>query len=341
VSQNTAPEAGQVTNAVTLDSGAGLTARNTAGAVTYTNVTLPSSGSVLLNKDGELTAGLTISSAATLTGNLTVDTSQEGTNAVGDVTLSGVFSGVGGLVKAGTGTSGIVILGTANTYTGITTISTGTLKLGAAGSIANSGTISVASGAAFDTSLVPGGYSLTATQWLMGSGTVLGSVSSLGTVAPGLSGSAGTLSFASNLSFDSGSILSYGLNGTSTTAGGGINDLSAVTGNLSLDGTLNVSEIGVGSFLSAIVGDIWRLFTYTGALTDNGLSLGTVPTLSSGLTLAVDTSTPNQVNLIVVPEPAAAVSAMVGIGAVALLRARLTRKKNLAIRVGCRLNEQR
>jgi len=57
--------------------------------------------------------------------------------------------------------------------------------------------------------------------------------------------------------------------------------------------------------------------------------------------LAVDTSTPNQVNLIVVPEPAAAVSAMVGIGVLALLRARLTRKKTLAIRVGCRLNEQR
>ena len=270
-----------------------------------------------------------------------MDTSQDGVNVVGDVTLSGVFSGAGGLVKAGSGTSGIVILGAANTYTGNTTISTGTLKLGVAGSIASSGTISVASGAWFDTSLVPSGFSVAATQWLMGSGTVLGSVSSLGTIAPGLSGSAGTLSFASNLSFDSGSILSYGLTGTSTTPGGGINDLSAVTGNLSLDGTLNVSEIGVGSFLSATEGNSWRLFTYTGALTNNGLVLGSTPTLSSGLTLAVDTSTPNQVNLIVVPEPAAAVSAMAGIGVLALLRARLTRKKNRSIVDGCRLNEQR
>ena len=135
--------------------------------------------------------------------------------------------------------------------------------------------------------------------------------------------------------------MSYGLSGTTTTPGGGINDLSAVTGNLSLDGTLNVSEIGVGSFLSATQGDTWRLFTYSGTLTNNGLSLGTVPTLSSGLSFAVDTSTPNQVNLIVVPEPAMAVSAMVGIGAVALLRARLTRKKNRSIVDGCRLNEQR
>jgi fibronectin-binding autotransporter adhesin len=337
-----ATASGQVTNAVTVDSGGGLTNRSTSGtAVTYTNVTLPSSGSILLNNDDQPTTGLTISSGGLLAGDLIIDTSQVGSNAVGDVTLSGVFSGAGGLVKAGTGTSGIVILGPANTYTGNTTISTGTLKLGAAGSIANSGTISVANGAWFDGSLVPGGFSLEATQSLMGSGTVLGSVSSLGTISPGLSGSVGTLSFANDLALGSGSILSYELNGANTTAGGSVNDLSAVTGNLTLDGTLNVSEIGVGSFLSATVGDIWRLFTYSGALTDNGLSLGTVPTLSSGLTLAVDTSTPNQVNLIVVPEPTAAVSAMAGIGVLALLRARLTRKKNRSIVDGCQLNEQR
>jgi fibronectin-binding autotransporter adhesin len=322
-SQSTAPTSGQVTNAVAVESGGGLTNRSTTGtAVTYTNVTLPSSGSILLNNDDLSTTGLTISSGGTLTGDLTFYTTQGGTNAVGDVTLSGVFSGAGGLVKAGTGTSGIVILGAANTYTGNTTISTGTLKLGAAGSIANSGTISVASGAWFDTSLVPGGFSLVSAQWLQGSGTVLGSVAAQGTLSPGLSGSVGTLSFASALALDSGSILSYGLNGANTTAGGGINDLSAVTGNLTLDGTLNVSEIGVGSFLTATAGDTWRLFTYAGTLTNNGLSLGSTPTLSSGLTLAVDTSTPNEVNLIVVPEPATTAAAVLGVGLVAFARMR-------------------
>ncbi len=329
---------GSVTNAVTLDNGAGLTARSTGGAQTYTNVTLPTSGSVLLNNDDQATSALTILSGGTLTGNLTVSTQQGGANAVGDVTLSGVLSGAGGIIKTGTGSSGILVLGTANTYTGNTTISTGTLRLGAAGSIANSGTISVASGAVFDTNA---GLSLAAAQWLMGSGTVLGNVSSLGTIAPGVSGSAGTLSFVNDLALDSGSILSFGLTGTNTTVGSGINDLAAVAGNLSLDGTLNVSEIGVGSFLSATQGNSWRLFTYSGTLTNNGLVLGSTPTLSSGLTLAVDTSTPNEVNLIVVPEPAAAVSAMVGIGALAMLRARLTRKKNRDIVDGCRLNEQR
>ena len=313
---------GTLTNAVTLDSGAGLTARSTGGAQTYTNVIFPSTGTVVFNKDDQATSNLTITSGGTLSGSLTIDTSQGGSFAVNDVSLDGVFSGAGGIVKVGTGTSGRLVLRGASTYTGNTTINTGTLRLGTGGSIANSGTISVASGAVFDTSGVGGGFSVAAAQWLMGSGTVLGDVSSLGKIAPGLSGSAGTLSFASNLSFDSGSILSYGLSGTSTTAGGGINDLSAVTGNLTLDGTLNVSEIGVGSFLSATTGDTWRLFTYAGTLTNNGLVLGSTPTLSSGLTLAVDTSTPNEVNLIVVPEPVATAAAVLGVSLMAVARMR-------------------
>jgi fibronectin-binding autotransporter adhesin len=332
---------GTVTNAVTLDSGAGLTARSTGGAQTYTNVIFPSTGTLVFNKDDQTTSNLTITSGGTLAGSLTIDTSPGGSNPVNSVFFDGVFSGAGGLVKGGTGATGSLVLRGANTYTGNTTINTGTLRLGTGGSMASTGTISVASGAVFDTTGVGGGFSVAAAQWLMGSGSVLGDVSSLGTIAPGLSGSAGTLSFANDLSLDSGSFLSYGLSGTNTTAGGGINDLSAVTGNLSLDGTLNVSEIGVGSFLSATVGNIWRLITYSGTLTNNGLVLGSTPTLSSGLTFAVDTSTPNEVNLIVVPEPAMAVSAMVGIGALAMLRARLTRKKNRAIVDGCRLNEQR
>lgn len=310
---------GTLVNAVTLDAGAGLTARSSGGAQTYTNVIFPSSGTVVFNKDDQNTSNLTISSGGTLTGSLTVDTSPGGTNAVADVFLEGVFSGAGGLVKGGTGATGRLILRGANTYTGNTTINTGTLRLGTGGSIANSGTISVASGAVFDTNA---GFSLAAAQWLMGSGTVLGNVSALGTIAPGASGSAGTLSFANDLALGTGSVLSYGLSGTNTTIGGGINDLSAITGNLTLDGSLNIGEIGVGSFLSATTGDTWRLFTYTGTLTNNGLILGSTPTLSPGLSLSVDTSTPNEVNLIVVPEPLATGAALLVFGAGALARMR-------------------
>jgi fibronectin-binding autotransporter adhesin len=316
---------GTLTNAVTLDSGAGLTARSTGGAQTYTNVAFPSSGTLVFNKDDQTTSNLTITSGGTLAGSLTIDTSPGGSNPVNSVFLDGVFSGAGGFVKSGTGATGSLVLRGANTYTGNTTINTGTLRLGAAGSIANSGTISVANGAFLDISAVSGGYSLAAAQWLQGSGTVLGDVSALGTIAPGLSGSVGTLSFANAFALGAGSILSYGLNGADTTAGGGINDLSSVASNLTLDGTLNVSEIGAGSFLSATQGSTWRLFDYTGTLTDNGLSLGTTPALSPGLSFSVDTSTPNQVNLIVVPEPAVIAPTLCGLVAVWVVRARRRR----------------
>ena len=175
VSQNTAPTAGQVTNAVTLLSGAGITARSTAGAVTYTNVTFPASGSVVLNKDDTTTSILTISSGGTITGNLSVDLSPNGGNPVADVILSGIFTGAGGVEKSGTGATGILRLAGANTYTGNTTISTGTLKLDSTGSVATSGTISVASGATFDVSAAS--FAVGSGQVLSGSGTILGSFS--------------------------------------------------------------------------------------------------------------------------------------------------------------------
>lgn len=392
---------GTITNPVTLDSGAGLTARV---ASTYNNVIFPSSGTVQFNVDDATTSTLTITNAQVLTGNLVVSTQQGGTNAVGQVNLDGVFSGAGGFVKTGTGASGMVqfrgantytgttainsgalrlggggtvgtlsplsvitgsaggtlifnrsdtissgthfnsviggainvtqsgsgtvVLAGVNTYTGTTSITNGTLRLGSAGSIANSAAIVLSTGSTtFDVSAVSGGFSLGAGQVLQGLGTVVGNVTALGTIAPGAS--PGTLSFANDLSLDTGSILSYELSGTNTTVGSGINDLSSVLGNLSLDGTLNVTETAASSFLSANVGDSWRLFDYTGTLTDNGLTLGTMPTLSGGNSFAIDTSTANQVNLVVVPEPAAIATAVFGLG---LLGAAGARRRLLRVR---------
>ncbi len=322
VSQNVAPTGGQVSNAVTLADGAGLTARNSAGAVEYTSVSLPAAGTIVLNRDDLLTAALTIASGKSLTGELTVDTSQQGSNAVGDVTLSGVFSGTGGITKAGTGASGTLILGGVNTYGGDTTISTGTLALGASGSINDSASIIVASGATFDVSAVSG-YSLGASQVLSGSGSVLGNVTALGTIAPGTS--PGTLTFENNLALGSSSILDYELSGSDTTVGAGVNDLSSVAGDLTLDGTLNVTALN--SFGTATVGNSWRLLNYSGTLTDNTLSLGSTPTLTSGLGFEIDTSTAGEVNLVVVPEPMAVVTGLIGLGGLGLAAMRRRRSR--------------
>jgi MYXO-CTERM domain-containing protein len=320
---------GTVSNAITLDSGAGLAART--GAATFSGVVFPSLGTVVLNRDDQTTFGLTISSNATLAGDLTVDTSQQAANAVGDVTLSGIFSGAsGGITKAGTGASGRLILGGANTYSGNTTISTGTLALGSTGSIANSPVISVGSGATFDVSSVAG-FATGASQELGGSGTVTGAVAANGTISPGVASVAsgvGTISFANDLSLASGSILGFQLDGSDFTVGGAVNDLITASGSLTLDGVVNVTALN--SFASATVGNTWRLMNYSGTLTDNGLTLGSMPALGSGLAFSLDTATANQVNLVVtaVPEPATLVSGMIGLSGLGLAAARRRRSRS-------------
>jgi len=227
-------------------------------------------------------------------------------------TLNGVVSGTGGINlgnfgPGGTG-GGTLILAANNTYSGDTTISYGTLQLGASGAIPNSANITVGSGATFDVSLTS--FTLGAGQTLKGTGTVIGNVAANGTVAPGAS--AGTLTFQNDLNLAGSAVLSFELKGNDTTIGSGVNDLISVGGNLTLDGTLNVAEIGAGSFLTASVGDTWRLINYSGTLTDNGLTLGSMPSLQSGYYFVVDTATAGQVNLRVVPEPSAAVLGLIG-----------------------------
>jgi autotransporter-associated beta strand protein len=93
------------------------------------------------------------------------------------------------LTLASTNTGTQVLIG-ANTYTGATTINGGTLRLSGGGSIANSATITVASGATFDVSAVTGGFSVAAGQTLRGTGQVTGTatVPSGATIAPGPAG---------------------------------------------------------------------------------------------------------------------------------------------------------
>ena len=186
-------------------------------------------------------------------------------------TVSGTISGVGGsLVKVGSGT---LSLTGANTYTGGTTIAAGTLAVNnASGSATGTGAVQVQAGAT-----------------LAGSGSIAGAVTVAkgGVLSAGNAG-AGTLTLGS-LSLAAGSVLNYQL-GQAGVAGGALNDLINVNGNLQLDGTLNVSETAGGKFGAGL----YRLINYTGTLTDNGLDIGTAPTNK----LAVQTSVANQVNLI-------------------------------------------
>jgi fibronectin-binding autotransporter adhesin len=204
--------------------------------------------------------------------------------------IKAAILGTAGLQKTGLGT---LVLSGSNTYSGGTDITAGTLAVN--GSLG--GAVNVASGGV-----------------LGGSGALSGlvTVAAGGSLAPG--NSPGTLTLNSGLALDGSSILNFELNATDATVGGGINDLINVTSNFTLAGILNVS--GIGDFSTAANNTTWRLFNYSGGtFTNNTLTLGTMPSVgATGKYFRIDTTMPNQVNLVIVPEPGALALAGIGIG---------------------------
>ena len=221
---------------------------------------------------------------------LIIDTS--GNHSFGGILEDGGAAGSTlALTKSG---AGIQTLTGTNTYTGATAITGGTLLVN--GGLTGTSVVSVSAGAT-----------------LGGSGTIARAVSILGggIVSPGTS--PGTLTVNNTFTLADTSILDFELNPTSNTVGGGINDLITGVTNLTLDGVLHVS--GAGDWAAVPNQTAWRLFNYSGLLTDNTLSLGTMPFPGSGRSFVIDTATAGQVNLVIVPEPG---TLAVGIAAAAL-----------------------
>ena len=135
------------------------------------------------------------------------------------------------------------------------------------------------------------------------------------TISPG--NSAGTLNFGGDLGLNSSSVLDFELNAFDMTVGGGVNDLLTITGDLTLDGLLSISS---GDAFTGLTSGSWTLATYGGSLVDNGLDIGSMPTLDPTYSWSVNTSTPGVVNLTIIPEPKAFLLAM--LGSLALLRRR-------------------
>ncbi len=110
-----------------------------------------------------------------------------------------------------------------------------------------------------------------------------------GLLSPGLSAVPGTVDVSGALELRPDAHLHFSL-GAPGVVGGGVNDLITVGGDLILDGEVEIDMLpGFGHGL-------YTLISYSGSLTDNGLTVGSIP---PGYLLAVDTSLAGEVRLVV------------------------------------------
>jgi outer membrane autotransporter protein len=262
--------------AIRLDSGGGTlrtTADLTASGVISGAGALTKTGSGTLTLTGANTyGGGTTIGAGTLqlgdggtSGSILGDVVNNGLLAIDrsdTLTLDGAISGSGALQQNGTGTT---ILAGASTYGGATSVNAGTLNV--AGSL-GAGPVNVADGAT-----------------LTGSGSIGGAV----TVQNG-----GTLAGASGSTLGMGALALNATSNVDVVLGTPSGTLFDVAGNVTLDGTLDIT--GAPGFGTGV----YHLIEYGGSLTDNGLALGSVPL---DFTTAVNTATAQQVNLTVYADP--------------------------------------
>lgn len=195
-----------------------------------------------------------------------------------DAAFAGTFAEQSGclthVVKTGAGTW--TLSGNCG-FAGTTTVEQGALHL--TGSISNNSQVIVREGAGMriDGSLTTAALVAESGSVLAGSGSISAPSSIAGRLSPD-----GTLEFSNGLSLEDGALLAVDL-GTSK-------DLLAVTGDVSLAGGIEVTS-GVGFATGR-----HTLIHYTGALTDNGFAVGSMP---PGFLATISTAIPGQVDLVV------------------------------------------
>lgn len=330
----------------------GTLAFNHSDDVTFSNlisgtgsVTQSGPGSLLFTSDLTYTGGTTIAGGRLTLGNggtsgrvagNVINNGQLLVNRSDNVSdVAGLISGSGTFTKLGAGT---LTFTRNHLYTGSTTVSAGTLRIGNGGTAGGirgnvinnatlihdrsdvvtfgsslsgsgtflkngSGTLKMTADNPFSgTTQLNGGITLVdgsldgsvqvnSGATLGGTGTLGGEVtiSNGGHLSPG--DSPGSI-IVDSLVLNSTSQLDYEL-GLPNVVGGGVNDLTDVIGDLTLDGVLNITDVG------GFGNGVYRLFSYGGTLTDNGMLFGSLPLGFANSDLLLQTSVVSEVNLIV------------------------------------------
>ncbi|WP_425965280.1 autotransporter domain-containing protein [Rhizobium nepotum] len=254
-------------------------------------------GTLILTRDGQFSGGVTVAdgelqigdggvasfaaSSVNLTGaatRLTIDNDDT-------LALSMPITGGGEVEKRGAGT--MTLSGSSAGFFGGLVITEGSVdltgKLGSANGTRSSA--SVRGGSFQVNGLFGGNVDASDTGRVIGRGTIDGSLSlSNGGILSGQQGQ--SLAINGNLRLDAGSTIDVALGGISSPA------LFDVGGNLTLDGTLEITD--QGGFGTGV----YRLFDYAGGLTDNGLSVGWTPAGVVADDLSIQTAVEGQVNLV-------------------------------------------
>ena len=340
---------GSVTNTTSiLGSAAGSfgTATVSSGMwATSSNLLVGGAGTGTLTMNGGLvTVGGTLSQGGASTINLNAGgTLQIGTGGTGGVLLggtgslvnngtlifnrsdasiySGVLSGSGMVAKQA---AGLLTLAGANSYSGLTTISAGTLALSGIGSIGTGGLDlgTTDSPGVFDLSgLTAGTYSLPATGNLAGVGTLSGSGKSLAVLGSFLPGnSPGTVTVDSGFALDLSNSGSSVFEITDPAYTAGTYDLVNGSGSVVFGGILNLAFSG-GSYADGT--DVLQLFANNGGLSGS-FSAVNFSGLAAGQSA---TFNPTTGFISVVPEPSTYAITLAGLacGGYSLFRRRHAR----------------
>ncbi|MCU9951105.1 autotransporter-associated beta strand repeat-containing protein [Pseudomonas sp. PDM13] len=230
------------------------------------------SGANEVRVDGGATLGIGgAETLANLTGSGTVELTNAGTSVLSlgsasNSQFAGALNGAGTLNKVGAGT---LVLSGNSELTGPTHIQAGTLQV--------------------DGTLASGAINLSSGATLSGIGNMIGTVTVNGGTIAG-DQTRGTLSVG-NLVLSSGSQVNLNLGAPN---GGSLID---VNGDLTLDGTLNITDAGAMGL------GVYTLFTYDGQFTDNGLAYGSLPPVMTSNFYELQTGFNKQVNLLVQGAP--------------------------------------